>query len=66
MFEARLIYLLHTFNLQEAYDLSDEIHMAESNGYTLTDEEDDLWKELTLKVETINPTIEDTNVLLQE
>lgn len=57
MFESRLIHLLHNWNLQEAYDLSDEIHNAESAGYELTDEEDDLWKELTLKIETINPTI---------
>ncbi len=57
MFESRLIHLLHTFNLQEAYELSDEIHNTESGGYELTDEEDNLWKELTLKVETINPTI---------
>lgn len=57
MFESRLIHTLHHFNLQEALELSDEIHNAESGGYTLTDEEEDLWKELTLKIEQKNPTI---------
>lgn len=57
MFESRLIHTLHHFNLQEVLELSDEIHNAESGGYTLTDEEEDLWKELTLKTEQKNPTI---------
>ncbi len=57
MFKSGLIHLLHNFNLQEAYELSDEIHNAESSGYQLTDEEDNLWKEVTLKVETESPTI---------
>ncbi len=57
MFEGRLIHLLNNWNLQEAYDLSDGIHNAESAGYELTNEEEDLWRDLTLKIETINSTI---------
>ncbi len=51
MFETRLILALAKFNKAKALDLSDGIHRAESAGYELTDEEDKLWKDLTLKIE---------------
>ncbi len=54
-FIGKLEYLLQDefyFTLQEAEDLSDAIHVAESTGYELNEEEDNLWKELTLKIES--------------
>lgn len=52
-FEGRLQDALRNFNLQDALDLSDEINLAEANeGYEVTRREDQLWLQLTSKIET--------------
>ncbi len=52
-FIGKLEYLLQDefyFTLQEAEDLSDAIHIAESTGYEINEEEDNLWIKLSDKI----------------
>ena len=50
MFEAELINVLDSIDLERAESLSMRIHDAESNGYSVSDAEDSLWIELTDKI----------------
>jgi len=53
MFNERLKALLENFNLKGALALSDEIHAFEVAGGEITETTDKLWKNLTIKIETV-------------
>lgn len=55
MFENRLRKILeaHPFNVNKALDLSMEMHSAESHGKIISNTDNDLWGDLTQKIEVI-------------
>lgn len=50
MFTMELRRVLKYFDLEEAETLSDKLHKAEENSYTLTLLEEAFWKDLTTKI----------------
>ena len=54
MFTQRLKEALADFNFDTALALSRQIHCYEEDGHNISDEEDDLWLQLSAKIEEFN------------
>ncbi len=49
-FLVRLIEQMNLFNHAKALNLSDEIYLAEADGYNLTKREEKYWRELLMQL----------------